>query len=229
MSKFFKIKNLTLKGDTDYENDCEMIDETELKLEIKADTITRISDLNGTESKDSAKNEALDVAYPVINSPNTPVVELSEEEQIQNELNKLNKLAEIDANNNSELFRSRRTALKHAKAQKLKQLQIDLKNEEAKLILLKRLYYSQRMTSQPLTQQQQLLKQQQLQQQQKAQQLKKSVAMSNQLPSGGLINGMPGQRQSIMNNKVNFSFSVDSFIEIIFDQIYFLNRPSPTN
>ena len=184
-----------------------MIDETELKQEIEPEIKTEGVITNGTVSEESASHESLEEAAPAPCSPSTPLVVLSDEEQIKLELEKLSQLAEIDANNNSELFRSRRTALKHAKAQKLKQLQIDLKNEEAKLILLKRLYYSQRIASQPITQQQQLLKQQQLQQQQKAQQLKKSAAMANQALPGGLTNGLQGQRQSIMNNKVNFMFS----------------------
>ena len=180
-----------------------MIDETEVKLEIKPETITTGSHLNGNASDESANHESSEEVATAISSPPTPVVVLSDEEQVQNQLDKLNQLAELDVKNNSELFRSRRTALKHAKAQKLKQLQIDLKNEETKLILLKRLYYSQRIASQPLTQQQQLLKQQQLQQQQKAQQLKKSAAMANQALAGGLLNGIPVQRPSIMNNKVS--------------------------
>ena len=61
----------------------------------------------------------------------------------------LAKLAPLDSNHNAVVFTSKRTVLKRAKAQKLKQLQIDLKNEEAKLILLKRLYYSQRIATQP--------------------------------------------------------------------------------
>lgn len=47
--------------------------------------------------------------------------------------------------NNLEEKRKRRVMLKREKALKLKQLQLELKKEEAKLILFKRLYYSQRI------------------------------------------------------------------------------------
>lgn len=185
----------------DDENDCEMIDESEVKPEvIKAEVIIK-SELETftkpVELLNGDHHHTDDDDTNIKEKPETPLI-LSEEEQFELELAKLNKLADLNSNNNSELFRSKRTALKHAKALKLKQLEIDLKNEETKLLLLKRLYYSQRIASQPLAQQQQLLRQQQLQQQQKAQQLKKNASLAaNQSPSLG--NGM--QRQSIMNNK----------------------------
>lgn len=174
-----------------------MIDETEVKPQIKTEVPkSEPSDnkphLNGTSEPHNEFPE-------ITTAPPTPPC-LTDEEQIQQELTKLTKLSEFEATNSSEVFCSRRSALKQAKAKKLKQLQIDLKNEEAKLILLKRLYYSQRIASQPLTQQQQLLKQQQLQQQQKNQQMKKANALNNAaaMNNGGM------QRQSIMNNKVWF-------------------------
>lgn len=199
-SEYIQNGNKSIKAEIEDENDCEMIDETEVKSEIQTETIKE-SHLNGTESNSGTNYDSSKEATAVIDNAKTPIEELSDKEQIKKQLEKLNQLAEIDVNNNSELFRSRRTAFKHAKAQKLKQLQIDLKNEEAKLILLKRLYYSQRIASQPANQQQQLLKQQQLQQQQKAQQIKKSATLVNQGLSDGLTNGLQGQRQSIMNNK----------------------------
>ena len=149
-----------------------MIDETEIKAEVKPAVKKEEPKLNG--------NHEL---------PAEEAVAASEEEELSRELAALNKLVALDTNNNSELYRSKRSLLKQAKASKLKQLQIELKNEEAKLILLKRLYYSQRMTQTPLTQQQQLLKQQQLAQLQKNQAMKKP----------GMNGLMSQQQQQAMN------------------------------
>ena len=149
-----------------------MIDETEIKAEVKPAVKKEEPKLNG--------NHEL---------PAEEAVAASEEEELSRELAALNKLVALDTNNNAELYRSKRSLLKQAKASKLKQLQIELKNEEAKLILLKRLYYSQRMTQTPLTQQQQLLKQQQLAQLQKNQAMKKP----------GMNGLMSQQQQQAMN------------------------------
>jgi hypothetical protein len=148
-----------------------MIDETEIKAEVKPAVKKEEPKLNG--------NHEL---------PAEEAVAASEEEELSRERAALNQLVALDTNNNSEPYRSKRSLLKQAKASKLKQLQIELKNEEAKLILLKRLYYSQRMTQTPLTQQQQLLKQQQLAQLQKNQAMKKPG-----------MNGLMSQQQQAMN------------------------------
>jgi hypothetical protein len=149
-----------------------MIDETEIKAEVKLAVKKEEPKLNG--------NHEL---------PAEEAVAASEEEELSRELAALNKLVALDTNNNSELYRSKRSLLKQAKASKLKQLQIELKNEEAKLILLKRLYYSQRMTQTPLKQQQQLLKQQQLQ--------------KNQAMKKPGMNGFMSQQQQAMNPNPN--------------------------
>ena len=166
------IARVKTETSNDEENECEMIDETEIKAEVKPAVKKEEPKLNG--------NHEL---------PAEEAVAASEEEELSRELAALNKLVALDTNNNSELYRSKRSLLKQAKASKLKQLQIELKNEEAKLILLKRLYYSQRMTQTPLTQQQQLLKQQQLAQLQKNQAMKKP----------GMNGLMSQQQQQAMN------------------------------
>lgn len=58
-------------------------------------------------------------------------------------------LLKTEPDENIEEKRKRRIALKREKHFKLKQLQLDLKKEEAKLMLLKRLYYSQHIVPQP--------------------------------------------------------------------------------
>lgn len=149
-----------------------MINETEIKAEVKLAVKKEEPKLNG--------NHEL---------PAEEAVAASEEEELSRELAALNKLVALDTNNNSELYRSKRSLLKQAKASKLKQLQIELKNEEAKLILLKRLYYSQQMTQTPLKQQQQLLKQQQLQ--------------KNQAMKKPGMNGFMSHQQQAMNPNPN--------------------------
>lgn len=170
-----------------------MIDETEIKPDVKQPALKKEDTTVTAETKphlngmDNGRAEPSEVA--------TMETE-TEEEELDRELKALSKLVELDTNNNSEMYRSKRTLLKQAKASKLKQLQIDLKNEEAKLILLKRLYYSQRMTQTPLTQQQQLLKQQQLAQQQKNMAMKKPGMNGQMQPQ----QGMNPNRSSIMGN-----------------------------
>lgn len=171
-----------------------MIDETEIKPDVnqpalkKEDTAVTAETkphLNGMDNGHAEPSEAV-----------ATMETETEEEELERELKALSKLVELDTNNNSEMYRSKRTLLKQTKANKLKQLQIDLKNEEAKLILLKRLYYSQRMTQAPLTQQQQLLKQQQLAQQQKNMAMKKPGMNGQMQPQ----QGMNPNRSSIMGN-----------------------------
>ena len=115
--------------------------------------------------------------------------------------------------------------IKLEKNLKLKQLQIELKNEEAKLILFKRLYYSQQIT--PNQQQQKTtpqggLAQQKAQSQIKPglnngslQQTKQNVPNKPMLNGSGLINNSSGQpliqRTSILNQKVGLIFSKTQF------------------
>lgn len=166
-----------------------MIDETEIKTDVKP-VLKKEEATVPSETK--PHQNGIDNGHA---DPSETMETETEEEELNRELKALSKLVELDTNNNSDMYRSKRTLLKHAKASKLKQLQIDLKNEEAKLILLKRLYYSQRITQTPLTQQQQLLKQQQLAQQQKNMAMKKP-GMNGQIPQ----QGMNPNRSSIMGN-----------------------------
>ena len=109
-----------------------------------------------TQTVNNLKPQALteDTKHLLNGKESTEKVET--ENDIEKELEKLNEnIKRVEINNSTGLYRSKRKALKKTKSLKLKQLQIDLKNEEAKLILLKRLYYSQRISNQPLTQQQQ--------------------------------------------------------------------------
>lgn len=233
-------KSANPKIETEEDNDCEMIDETELKPVkipennnhiLKNETkeeekfVTALTNGNSDkteEDKDIIKIEEDLSVIEVQEKPetkNTSIIELStenngdckideestDEYKLNIELKQLNKLVEIDRNNkkenSEEIYRSKRSHLKMVKSKKLKQLQIDLKNEEAKLILLKRLYYSQRITTQPLTAQQQLLKQQQMQHAKNAQLLKNQNALNSN--PNGQIPGQPGQQRSvgIMGNK----------------------------
>ena len=158
---------------------------------------------------DEDHDEVLDKIEPikceklvVLNGEHTVALNDDEEEtdELSKELNKLNKMIIDDNNNNTPELSIKRKQIKTEKTLQLKQLQIDLKNEEAKLILLKRLYYSQRITSQPPTTQQTQQQQLKLQQQAlaKSQQLKSNA---NQLTAvNQSIN--PNQR-SIINKKVN--------------------------
>ena len=158
---------------------------------------------------DEDHDEMLDKIEPikceklvVCNGKHTVDVNDDEEEtdELNRELNKLNKMIIDDNNNNTPELSIKRKQIKTEKTMQLKQLQIDLKNEEANLILLKRLYYSQRITSQPPTTQQTQQQHLKLQQQAlaKSQQLKSNA---NQLTvANQSIN--PNQR-SIINKKVN--------------------------
>lgn len=189
-----KARSVKAETPNDEDNDCEMIDETEIKPDVKP--ALKKEEVTIAETKPHMNG--IDNGHAEPEAVNMEAGE-TEEEELNRELKALSKLVELDTNNNSEMFRSKRSLLKQVKANKLKQLQIDLKNEEAKLILLKRLYYSQRMTQTPLTQQQQLLKQQQLAQQQKNMAMKKP-GMTGQMPQQ---QGMNPNRSSIMGNNNN--------------------------
>lgn len=205
-STIFKVEaNAETKNEVD-DNNSEMINETEVKDEQKVATSEEVLKSPMVTTEEAAEVIEEDAVKEKVNGDGKEEEEvIVAENEIEKELEKLNdNIRKVELNNSSDIYRSKRNALKQAKSLKLKQLQIDLKNEEAKLILLKRLYYSQRISNQPLTQQQQLLKQQQMQQHAKNQQLKKAnaaaAALNNQ---AGTNNGhLPTNNQrSIINNK----------------------------
>ena len=126
----------------------------------------------------------------------------------------LDKIMITDDNNNTTLTDHDQDLvdlrqIKLDKNLKLKQLQIELKNEEAKLILFKRLYYSQRITppapnAQSLAAQQKAPIKPTINQQinLKSQQPMKPVLNGNSnVPTAPVIGGQP-QRASILNKKV---------------------------